>query len=217
MGGKTQRNGKTTNTEESTSATEENKNELYTLEQVKEFLKIQEETFISYLNSTIERMDKKFDAIKEESLRKEIKFEKDLEELRKSLSFTGDSCNDNKRTTNERLKNMDKERHEFGEFIERKFAEMEDRNRRNNLRFDHIEEIAETETWEESEAKVREVIKDLGFDESKIKIERAHRVGNRRMGKRHRTIVAKFLNYKDRVTYYKSTESVSTGKRKRRI
>ncbi|XP_065654545.1 uncharacterized protein LOC136081176 [Hydra vulgaris] len=83
--------------------------------------------------------------------------------------------------------------------IKDKLAELEDRSRRNNLRFNGIEE-KEIETWQETESKIREILKTkLGLN-GNIEIERAHRVGKKVMGVKriNRTIVVKFLNYKDK-------------------
>ena len=82
-------------------------------------------------------------------------------------------------------------------------AEMEDRSRRNNLRFDGLLE-ENGETWERSEEKVLETIKEHLNIDNEIKIERAHRSGYmfRRDNSRNekRTIVVKLLNYKDKQT-----------------
>ena len=171
------------------------KEEIYTLNQVKDFLKIQEETF-TYL---IERMEKKMELMKEESVRKEVELKKEIEDLKKSISYATDSCSDYGKKVDKRLHYMDDERRDFGHYIDRRFAELEDRSRRNNLRLDNVEEETENETWEDSERKVKDVISDMGLDSKSIKIERAHRVGSKRVGKKkHRTIVVKFLDYKDR-------------------
>ena len=173
----------------------ENRTETYTLNQVKDFLKIQEETF----TILIERMEKRIDSMKEESIRKEIELKKEIDDLKKSISYTADSCNDYGKKFDKKLHIIDEDRRDFGHYIDKRFAELEDRNRRNNLRFDNVAEESESETWEESEKKIKDVISDMGLDSKNIKIERAHRVGSKRIGKKkHRTIVVKFLDYKDR-------------------
>ena len=70
--------------------------------------------------------------------------------------------------------------------------EMEDRSRRNNLRFDGIDE-ANQETWHNT-AIVRE-----SFTNKNVRIERAHRMF--RKGKNNsklRSIIIKLLDYKDK-------------------
>ena len=54
------------------------------------------------------------------------------------------------------------------------------------------------ETWEKSEAKVKVFLEEkLGLETDEITIERTHRIEKKEKGKR-RTIIAKFLNYKQR-------------------
>ena len=101
---------------------------------------------------------------------------------------------DNK--NNEVVQKLIKQNTEMKEQI----AELEDRHRRNNLRFMGIKEKSgvESETWEESEVKAKVFLQEkLGLETDEITIERAHRIGKKEEGKR-RTIIAKFLNYKQR-------------------
>ena len=73
---------------------------------------------------------------------------------------------------------------------------LEDHSRRNNLRFEGLPEN-DQENWEQSENKVRKLLKEkLGFEDS-LQIERAHRIGKPQFGK-VRPIVAKFLRFSDR-------------------
>ena len=84
--------------------------------------------------------------------------------------------------------------------MKEQIAELEDRHRRNNLRFMGIKEKpgVENETWEESEAKVKVFLQEkLGLETHEITIEIAHRIPKKDEGKR-RTIIATFLNYKQR-------------------
>jgi len=95
-----------------------------------------------------------------------------------------------------------------------KCNDLENRSRRNNLRFDGLEE-SENESWGDCEAKVQSLIsKTLGLasnDDSNsngvgsnsaatppIVIERAHRIGSHASGKRDgpRVVIAKFLDWK---------------------
>ncbi|XP_065662940.1 uncharacterized protein LOC136085553 [Hydra vulgaris] len=80
-----------------------------------------------------------------------------------------------------------------------KIAELKDRSRRNNLRFVGIEE-SENETWEESEEKVRETLRNKLKIQEHFVIDRAHRVGKKepRENRKKRSIVVRFLNYKDK-------------------
>ena len=83
----------------------------------------------------------------------------------------------------------------------KQLADLEDRSRRNNLRFDGFQEET-NETWEESESIITDFVKEkLGIEED-ILIERAHQKGKiqRNYGTRNRKrrIVVKFLNFKDK-------------------
>ena len=85
--------------------------------------------------------------------------------------------------------------------LKKKLADLEDRSRRNNLRFDEFQEQT-NETWEESESIITNFVKEkLGIEED-ILIERAHRTGkiqrNDGTRNRKRTIVVKFLSFKDK-------------------
>ena len=79
-----------------------------------------------------------------------------------------------------------------------KVRDLEERSRRNNLRFDGLSQ-AQGEEWHGSEAKIKKLIKEkLGIEN--VEIERAHRIGKeeRNYHSQKRTIIAKFLNYKDK-------------------
>ena len=78
----------------------------------------------------------------------------------------------------------------------------EDRSRRNNIRVDGIEED-ENETWENTENKLRSFLYDKLEITDELYIERAHSVRRRKDVKFNsnntpRTIVAKFLDYKEK-------------------
>ena len=81
----------------------------------------------------------------------------------------------------------------------KKLADLEDRNRRNNLCFDGFQKETD-KTWDERESIITGFVKEkLGIEED-ILIERANRTGKiqRSDGTRNRkrTIVVKFLNFK---------------------
>ncbi|KAJ8377991.1 hypothetical protein AAFF_G00249280 [Aldrovandia affinis] len=78
---------------------------------------------------------------------------------------------------------------------------LEGQTKRNNVVVDGIPET-QNESWKETEDKVRFVITEkLHLDNSQMVIEHAHRTGNPSgySGKRPRTIVIKFLRYKDKM------------------
>ena len=96
---------------------------------------------------------------------------------------------------------LDEITEDFVTKTKKKLADLEDRSRRNNLRFDGFQEET-NETWEESESIITDFVKEkLGIEED-ILIERAHCTEkiqrNDGTRNRKRTIVVKFLNFKDK-------------------
>ena len=76
-----------------------------------------------------------------------------------------------------------------------KCEQLEGQSRRQNLRFFGLDE-AENETWDQTEEKVRTFIKnELKIDESKILIERAHRLHSKM---KPRPLIVKFSFFKDK-------------------
>lgn len=79
--------------------------------------------------------------------------------------------------------------------LTKKVDQMENQSRRENLIFHGMTET-DDETWEQSETKVRHFISDdLSLDDSRISIERAHRLNTR---KSPRPVIVKFSHYKDK-------------------
>lgn len=163
----------------------------FTSEQVQQILRMHEETLFKVLKMTEERIDTKIGQIREEMKLENKELRKELEEVKKSLAFTDGNNEEIKR----HVRHLEQESYNSINVFEEKMSELEDRSRRNNLRFENIEE-EESESWETSEEKVQSVIENLGIEETII-IERAHRVGNGKNGKK-RTIIAKIHNFKDK-------------------
>ena len=169
--------------------------DMFTMSQMKEIMKMHEETILKVVNMTFERLDKKIDALRNDFIEGQLRTKEELEELKKSISFNEENGSEATLKTQEKVIMIEKEKTQYQKVMSEKFAEIEDRNRRNNLRFDNIEE-EEKETWDVSESKVRKVFESIGVTKN-VEIERAHRTGMKKSEKR-RTIVVKFLNYKDR-------------------
>ena len=90
--------------------------------------------------------------------------------------------------------------------IKDKLIDLENRSRRNNLRFERIRDD-ENENWTQTELKLNNLLKNvLKLDSAKITVERAHRVGKFDRNS-NRCVVAKFLNWKDK-------EAITTAVRK---
>ena len=84
-----------------------------------------------------------------------------------------------------------------------KLRDLEDRGRRNNLRFDGITESLH-ETWDVCEEKIKDVVKNnLGLTD--IQIERAHRTAATKRQGLPITVVIKLLSYKDKVEILKNS------------
>ena len=79
-----------------------------------------------------------------------------------------------------------------------KARDLENRSRRNNLRFDELSQ-AQGEDWHGTEAKIKKVKEKLGIEN--VDIEHAHRIDKEERDdpSQKRTIIAKFLHYKDKV------------------
>ena len=101
--------------------------------------------------------------------------------------------------TNQALKNIQKE----NEALDAQLKELEDKNlyleaysRRENLKF---ENIMEEEDKENTEAILRGFLEtELGYkDANTVEIQRVHRLGRKQEGGKPRSIIARFLRYKD--------------------
>ena len=76
--------------------------------------------------------------------------------------------------------------------IKSKLVDLENRSRRNNLRFEGIAEEDE-EDWNKCEEKNRKIVKEkLDIDTDSSSIERAHRAGKKKDNK-HRVIMARLI------------------------
>ncbi|XP_065665360.1 uncharacterized protein LOC136086798 [Hydra vulgaris] len=154
---------------------------------IKDLLEIHENTLIKLINDKFDKMEIKFNNIQEEN--KNLKNE--MKELRKAVDFVSEKYE----TTLAELKELKKNAipnveltdnikfNDKNNDVKDKLAELEDRSRRNNLRFNGVEE-SENESWEDSERKIQEVLKSkFGFTND-LEIERAHRIGrNEKMKK----------------------------------
>ena len=114
------------------------KDETYTFSQVKELLKVHENTLLKVFNSTVERLGKKIDILKEEI----SKIKKELTDLRESVQYHRENVDE----VTEKLENstrveeikLDEITEDFVRKTKKKLADLEDRSRRNNLPFDGV-------------------------------------------------------------------------------
>ena len=178
------------------------KAETYTFSQVRELLQMHENMLLNVFNSTIDRLDKKIDILKEEN----SKIKEGLADLRESVQYHSDNAVEVYKDLEdidsgiEEVK-LDEITEDFVTKRKKKLADLEHRSRRNSLRFDGFQEET-NETWEESDSIATDLVKEkLGIEEE-ILIERAHCTGkiqrNNGARNRKRTIVVKFLSFKDK-------------------
>ena len=166
------------------------KAETYTMAQVKEFIKATEDTIMNMVNSHVDRLERKIQSLTEEN----ILIKKELKDVTESMQYHSNIVEDKLKEVETKSVKNDNE-----ELLE-KLAELEDRNRRNNLRFSGLLE-EEGETWEETENKVQSLVREELGIRCPVKIERAHRSGRVEYnGERNwkRTIVVKFLDFKEK-------------------
>ena len=117
------------------------KAETYTFNQEKKLLQIHENTLLNVFNSTIDRLDKKIDILKKEN----SKIKKELTYLRESVLYHSENADE----VNKKLEDIDSRVEEIkldeitDDFViktKKKLADLEDRSRRNKLRFDGFQE-----------------------------------------------------------------------------
>ena len=127
-------------------------------------------------------------------------------ELVQSLEFTQkevDSLKEENKTLKEEMKTVNKATsmnttmEEKINKINNKLDYMEDYSRRNNLRFEGMEEKP-NETWEETQHKVQQLLQNQ-MEVGSVQLERAHRIGSsHQVVTRPRTVIARFTRFEDR-------------------
>ena len=166
--------------------------------QLKELLDIHENIIIKIFTNRIENLESNIKSMQEENQQLKDK----VKALQESIEFQNETHGNIKKDMTEEKQKLetDNRNNEVQKLIKQKtetkeqIAELEGRHRRNNLRFMGIKEKSrvESETWEESEAKVKVFLQEkLGLETDEITIEKAYRIGKKEDGKR-RTIIAKF-------------------------
>lgn len=118
------------------------------------------------------------------------------EDLKTSLNFIeADFSKKLETEVNRQIQEREEVRASGYQDLFEKSRQMEDRSRRSNLRIDGLSEDS-NESWEETEQKVNELVMNkLGL--TNVEIERAHRTGSK-TGAKPRTVIVKFLRYKDK-------------------
>jgi hypothetical protein len=169
--------------------------------QVKELLECHENTLLKIFGERIDKLEEKIEILKNEN----ISLKKEIIEVNKAMTFQNEKyeqfITESKNSKELKKSHSIVENDKLNEDFKDKIAELEDRSRRNNLRFDGFEEKVE-ESWKDSEQKVKVFLKEKLGITNNIQIERAHRTGRKHEPgqKKRRTIVVKFLNFKDKET-----------------
>ncbi|CAH3194251.1 unnamed protein product [Porites evermanni] len=175
---------------------------------LRELLKVPERMFKNLFDSLLANVNARLDSVIGQVAEMKARldtFEKDSSNLKVSLEFSQKDIKD--------LKPCSSRLHEVEEEIEKmcgsldyhthKIEYLENQSRRNKIRIDGIRE-EEAETWNNTETKVKEILKEkLNLDEEPD-IERAHRVGRRANAttgsvRRLRTIVCRDWKQKEQI------------------
>ena len=168
---------------------------------VRELLKVQESALKAIFESMISSFSSRLDDVV-----------KTVSSLKTSLEFSQKEIGELKPLNlklSEATRDIDQIKCDFGG-MQLKTEYLENQSRRNNIRVSGIPE-AEGETWDDSEAKVKAVIKEkLQID---VDIERAHRVERRKSSKRQntnqpRTIVCRLRDWKQREAVVRKARKV---------
>ena len=186
---------------------EESDNSLVTKEFVKEIFKEmfqeQQEALINIISNNTAPLRQSIDKLTVEIKDNNDRLNsivKETEDLKQSVQTYQDIFDDKIKEIEASIEKI-KEKHKNeinqlkneNEDSKDKLRILEDRSRRDNLRFDGIEEW-EDESWADTEENLKDKIKEtLGIEN--IETERAHRVGNKNQSS-CRTIVAKLSKYK---------------------
>ena len=150
--------------------------------------------FNETLNNLSQEFKTNYDSIKQ--------LKDNTRDFDESLTVNQDIVEEKLDTLKSQMRSIQNEVSENKAEIKEQLRIREDRWRRNNIRVDIIEED-ENETWENTENKLRSFLYDELEITDELYIERAHRVRRRKDVKFNsnntpRTIVAKFLDYKEK-------------------
>ena len=159
-----------------------------TKEQVKDMLDIQQDVIMKFFNNHVDKLEKKIEVLTDEnkSLRSEvIDLKLEVNSMKDTVVFLSakfdELVNKPQQTDNAKDETIQKINAE-NDLLSAKVTELENRSRRNNLRFDGIPEL-ENENWNQSEECVLEFVEktQVGYHEYK------NRTLPSRRGKERRT------------------------------
>lgn len=163
------------------------------------------EKSVKILQETLSRMDSRIHSLE----LAQASTNRDINDLKESLNFAEDQY---KKTTEGLKEYKDQtssklsELQQKGEKLEERIAELENKNlyleaysRRENIKFENIEEEPDpNRNQEDTETVIRNFLEtELGYKDARsVEIQRVHRLNNKKDA-RPRAIIARFLRYKD--------------------
>ena len=155
---------------------------------VKEELEDQQEKITDIIKSQLTITNERLD-----------KISKDVVDITESIEFTQDEVKNIKEDISQVQSDIRQIEDDMldPDYVMEKLIELEDRSRRNNLRIDGISE-APNETWDMCEDKVKDLIKSKLEINEDIEIDRCHRMGKVKDNRKPRSIVCRFLRFKDK-------------------
>ncbi|MCP4483312.1 MAG: hypothetical protein GY823_01945 [Flavobacteriaceae bacterium] len=187
-----------------------NEQQVVTLDVVNALLKNQAEAYRSSFQSIIADVKEELRSIK-----------KDLTDLKVSLQFTQNKFDESEKKVaaiEQKVKKQSEnlfDLNDHADSSDEQLEYLENQSRRSNIRIVGVPEQA-AESWDDTETKVKEVIKEkLGLSEE-FEIDRCHRVGRnsnrqKRDGRQDdepRPIVAKLVRWKDKERILKKAREV---------
>ena len=152
--------------------------EFATIGFVKQMLEVQDNAYRSSLQIMLEDVKGEIRSLR-----------KDYEEIKSSISFVSarlDTFDNTFKSTESELmkirqvtKQIEMDIEDGVEDLARNIEYLENQSRRNNVKIFGIPEDDDEKSWDDTESKVKEAIKNKLGIEDEIKIERAHRIGKR--------------------------------------
>lgn len=167
---------------------------------VRELLKQQREDFSAMMNTIMKSFQDRYDNMHTLVI-----------DLKHSVEFAHREIDDIKKKCTDDAGSYTKHEEEINnlsgvlETLQDKVDYIENQSRRNNVRFDGVEESPK-ETWDDTEKKITQVLCS-NLNIKKATIERAHRVGPKKPN-RTRSIVVKFASYKTREAVLRNRRSL---------
>ena len=130
---------------------------------------------ITNLKNAVDKIQSSLEG-KLENINATIKsLQNDCDDLKNGIEMVDEILSKKMNETKDDVEKM----HKYQNTIKNKLREVEDRSRRNNLRIDGIKEY-DSESWVDTESKVRKLFREKLELEGDLIIERAHRVGQQR-------------------------------------